>query len=226
MYNDYLPPGGGPESFIHKRIIGGVKGFLTGGPVGAAAGFITGGGGSSARVGPQGSSIGCPPGEIRVGLGCQEPGRAGAVFTDPRGLGFAQGCQPGFTFRNGRCERTGFVGAAQRFVPGGATGTQADVAGEAVAGGFNMPAFVPLVVGNISKVDGTTGPILRCPSGTVLATDDLCYAKGTKGLAAHRKWKPTPPGFLPRRDVVCLRRAVAIRKSKSNRAMFRELGLG
>jgi len=98
--------------------------------------------------------------------------------------------------------------------------------GQAVVGGFNMPAFVPDVVGNISRQDGSSGPILRCPTGTVLATDNLCYAKGTKGLAAHRKWKPTPPGFLPRADVKCLRRSVAIKKNKSNRAMFKELGLG
>ena len=98
--------------------------------------------------------------------------------------------------------------------------------GQTVEGGFNMPAFTPDVVGNISRMDGSTGPILRCPRGTVLATDNLCYAKGTKGLASFRKWKPTPPGFLPRSDVKCLRRAVAIKKNKSNRALFRQLGLG
>jgi len=99
-------------------------------------------------------------------------------------------------------------------------------AGAAVRGGFNMPAFVPGVVGNITRRDGTTGPILRCPRGTVLATDNLCYAKGIRGLAAHRKWKPGPRPFLPPKDIQCLRRAVAIRKNKDNRRMFRELGLG
>jgi len=118
----------------------------------------------------------------------------------------------------GRC-RT-FVGQQPGPEPGGVGG------GEVVEGSFNMPAFTPDVVGNISRRDGSTGPILRCPRGTVLATDNLCYAKGTKGLAAFRKWKPAPPAFLPRRDMVCLRRSVAIRKNKTNRALFRELGLG
>jgi len=100
------------------------------------------------------------------------------------------------------------------------------VVGEAVQGGFNVPAEVPQVVGNITRNDGSTGPILRCRGGMVLATDNLCYSKGIKGLAAFRKWKPGPRAFLPPKDIKCLRRSIAIRKSKTNKAMFRELGLG
>lgn len=206
MFGNDVPAGAGPVAFVHKRLIGAVGGFVTGGPGGAVKGFFQGGGGVRDHRQPP----------VFTGL---DPG-AGL------GRGFAAGCQPGFVFRNGRCERSGFGGFVERALPGGRTGTQADIAGGTVEGGFNMPAFVPAVVGNISRLDGSSGPILRCPRGTVLATDDLCYAKGTKGLTAFRKWKPTPPGFLPRRDVVCLRRAVAIRGNKTNRKLFRQLGLG
>lgn len=98
--------------------------------------------------------------------------------------------------------------------------------GEVVMGGFGVPAMVPDIVGRIARRDGSQGPILRCIAGMVLATDNLCYSKGIRGLAAFRKWKPEPRGFLPRKDVVCLRRAIAIKKSKSNRQMLRELGMG
>lgn len=118
----------------------------------------------------------------------------------------------------GRC-RT-FVGQQPGREPGGVGG------GNAVVGGFNMPAMTPDVVGNISRTDGTTGPILRCPTGTVLATDNLCYAKGTKGLAAHRKWKPGTKPFLGGGDVKCLRRANTLRSSKGNKKLLRELGMG
>jgi len=135
------------------------------------------------------------------------------------------GTDPGYT---GTRKTEGARGAAERFFPGGASGYEVDTRGygEAVIGGFGIPALVPAIVGAIERRDGSIAPIRKCPSGMVLATDELCYAKGTKGLAAHRKWKPSGACFLPPRDVKALRRAVAIRKSKSNRAMFRELGLG
>ena len=217
-----LPPGAAPETFVHKRILAGVGGFITGGGLGGAiSGFVSGGGGGGGSPGGYRRAPRLPTAPILI----QRP-----VFTGAnRGQGLGSpltGCDPGMTMRNGVCVRAGgFIPAAQRFLGIGGGGTNGGP-GEAVAGGFNMPAFTPDVVGNISRMDGSSGPILRCPSGTVLATDNLCYAKGTKGLAAHRKWKPTPPGFLPRKDIVCLRRAVSIRKNKSNRAMFRELGLG
>jgi len=198
-----LPPGAAPESFVHKRLIGAVTGFIGGGPAGALAGFA-GGGGRSRQV-PSVTFTGANRGQ---------------------GLGITAGCQPGFEFRNGRCERTGFRGAFERFAPGGRTGTQADFAGEAVAGGFNMPAFVPEVVGNISRIDGSSGPILRCPRGTVLATDDLCYAKGTRGLAAHRKWPRGTRPFLTGGDVKCLRRANTLRRSRGSKKLLKELGMG
>jgi len=101
-----------------------------------------------------------------------------------------------------------------------------DEGGDAVRGGFNMPAFTPDVVGEIEKKDGTMSAIRRCPKGTVLATDNLCYAKGTAGLAAHRKWKPGTKPFLSGGDVRCLRRANTLKHSKGSKAILRELGMG
>jgi len=192
---------GDRRAFVHKRIIGAVSGFVTGGPAGAAAGFIRGGR-------PPG------PGSVATSGG----------FGVPRSLD--DGCPPGQRRSGTDCVTAGFKGALQRTIPFGATGTISDVTGEAVMGAFNVPATVPAQVGSIERHDGVVSPILRCPRGQVLATDNLCYAKGIKGLAAFRKWKPAAKGFLPRRDVACLRRAIAIKKSKTNRAMLRELGLG
>jgi len=98
--------------------------------------------------------------------------------------------------------------------------------GEAVIGGFGRPALVPRVVGAIERADGSVGQILRCPPGAVLAIDDLCYTKGTKGLAANRKWPPGTAPFLTGGDVKCLRRADSLRKSKANRKLLRGLGMG
>lgn len=205
MFAEPVPIGAGPVEFVHKRIIGAIGGFVSGGPLGAVAGFAGGG-----RT--QG----------------QRARDARAQFTGADrgiGLGLTQGCPSGHVFRNGRCERTGFGGFAERAIPFGQTGTLADTAGEAVAGGFNMPAFVPQVVGNISRLDGSSGPILRCPRGTVLATDNLCYAKGTKGLAAHRKWRPGRPPFLPRRDLAALDRVASLRKNKTLKGRMKALNL-
>jgi len=156
----------------------------------------------------------CGPGRRRTSLGnCVRDVTSGAAAfsgSDPgAGLG---------------APRSGPLAAVQRFLPGGATGRFE--MGEVVMGAFGLPAAVPAQVGSITRNDGSVGPILRCIAGMVLAKDNLCYPKGVKGLAAFRKWKPLAGGFLPRKDVRCLRRAIAIKKSKTNRAMLRELGLG
>jgi len=119
----------------------------------------------------------------------------------------------------------GFRGALQRALPGGASGFE-DEFGMAVMGAFGLPALEPAIVGQVQRRDGSMALIRRCPRGMVLATDDLCYSKGTRGLASFRKWKPEAGGFLPRRDVKCLRRAIAIKGNKTTKKMLRELGLG
>jgi len=68
-----------------------------------------------------------------------------------------------------------------------------DDAGEAVMGGFGVPAMVPQQVGSVARRDGTVSPILRCIPGMVLGRDELCYNKGTIPRT-FRKW---PPGSKP-----------------------------
>jgi len=203
MFAQDLPPIAQPLSFVHKRIIGAVGGFISGGPIGALAGFAGGGGSRPTRPGPgadRGAGLGAWPGSPLVGRApttCNWP-----MKRDPN---------------TGLC-RT-FAGSQ----PGLDRGREAP--GEAVAGGFNMPAFVPDVVGTITRIDGSSGPILRCPRGTVLATDDLCYAKGTKGLSSHRKWKPGRRPFLPPTDLRALDRVAALKGNKVLRGRIKALGL-
>jgi len=212
------------RGFVHKRLIGAVSGFIGGGPAGAAKGFF--GPGLKMRqplsqqlvVDPR-----CPPGHVGNfrGLNCQT---GVALFTgDNRGSGFAAQDREGGDLP-GRRKKTGFLAGAQRFFPGGETGFFEF--GEAVMGAFGVPALEPAVVGEIQRRDGSTGPILRCPPRMVLAVDNLCYAKGIKGLASFRKWKPSAKGMISAADVKCLRRANTLRSSKSNKAVFKELGLG
>lgn len=196
------PPGAAPVSFVHKRLIGAVGGFLSGGPAGAIAGFAGGGGGA--------------PSQHRPAFTGLNPGM---------GLGFAPGgpCPRGHTrTASGACRRTVGAAVGDFFTPGTPF---SDQPGEAVTGGFNMPAFVPSVVGNITRIDGSSGPILRCPRGTVLATDNLCYAKGTKGLAPNRKWKPGRRPFLPSQDLRALDRVAALKGNKVLKGRIRALGL-
>jgi len=133
------------------------------------------------------------------------------------GLGIAQpACQPGHVFRNGRCERTGLVARAQRIVGGGQEGTQADIFGEAVVGAFGVPGLVPAF---------ESVPTLRCPAGTVLGRDDICYRKGSIPVQ-FRKWRPAPKPFISGGDRKCLLRADRLRKSKTSKRILRQLGMG
>jgi hypothetical protein len=165
-------------------------------------------------VGPGDRFLG---GNRAEGLGVNGGGQGGA----------RPGCPPGTTLnRSGQCQRAGAVAAVQAFVPGGQTGTIADDFGEAVIGAFGIPALVPKQVGTIERKDGSIGPILRCPTGAVLATDNLCYTKGTRGLAQNRKWRPGTRPFLTGGDVRCLRRANSLRSSKGSKKLLKELGMG
>ncbi len=111
-------------------------------------------------------------------------------------------CQPGYTWDGQKCVATGISGAVQQVLPGGKTGTQADIYGNAVLGAFGHPAIEPAQVGVVAKNDGSTGPIYRCPRGTRLGADNLCYAKGTKGVMW--KYKHHRP-LITRREVTALR---------------------
>ena len=105
----------------------------------------------------------------------------------------AAGCPPGFKLVNRRCVVSGVTGVVQRLLPGGQTGVLSDEFGEAVLGAFDMPALVPAQVGSITRADGSVSPILRCPRGMVLGTDELYYKKGS----INRKDRKWPPGSKP-----------------------------
>jgi len=193
----------GCAHFVHKRILGGIGGFFRGGPAGAIGGFIGGGG----------TTTGPTPPPI-------QPGK-GMFTTQPA-------CQAGFQWNasTSQCEQVGLAGGAARAFPGGATGVQPAGFGAAVIGAFGIAALEPAVVGSITRANGETGPILRCPRGAVLGTDDLCYNKGIKGLYAFRKWKPGTRPFLTGGEVKILRRAATIRSGKSSKRLLKSLGMG
>lgn len=141
------------------------------------------------------------------------------------GLGLTSGCPPGTRAdSSGRCATTGVRGTIERILPGGRTGFQPASSGllGMLSGGPEPPAEV----GTITRNDGSVGPILRCPPGMVLAIDNQCYAKGLKGLANFRKWKPPAKPFLSGGDVKILRRADTLRRGKSTKKTLKALGLG
>ena len=118
------------------------------------------------------------------------------------------GCPTGFHLNpsTGQCEKTGLVGAVQRFIPGGATGTAVATSTgfrEAVIGAFGRPALVPAT---------STGITRRCPRGAFLGTDNLCYEKLPREF---RKWKPAKKPPISAKDWTHLQVAERVRtKSK------------
>jgi len=94
---------------------------------------------------------------------------------------FAASCPAGFEMVNGRCQRSGFTGATQRFLPGGQTGFLPQ--GEAVMGQYGA-AMVPVRV---------ESEVLDCLPGMILGKDELCYNKGDISNK-ERKW---PKGRRP-----------------------------
>lgn len=85
---------GDRRNFVHKRIIGAIKGFATGGPLGAIAGAVSGGGGGGGRS---------------LVPSCGE-----GFYRDTNG-----NCQPLLG-----TPREGFIAEVQRFLPSGFTGRQ------------------------------------------------------------------------------------------------------
>lgn len=174
-------------NFVHKRLLGAAKGFVTsfGDPRAAIRGFAEGGREAAIpisvpvrRTAPrtltarpdQFSAAGKEIGrEAKFGMGATA-GRPIASFA-PGG----RPCQPGFIFRNGRCERTGLIGTAERFFPGGATGIAPprgfgaqEPVGDAVMGRYGA-ALVP----GSRIIDRAV-----CLRGMQLGDDGLCYNRG------------------------------------------------
>lgn len=114
-----------------------------------------------------------------------------------------QPCPEGQFLFNGSCVRFDPTAA----LPGGRPMISTTAAGGTLAQGVLGPARVPEVVGNLNGQ-----PIRRCPAGMVLSVEDLCYVKGTKGLAAIRKWKPSARPVMSAADAKVIRRAATLQK--------------
>lgn len=123
------------------------------------------------------------------------------------------GCAPGYAWNPDtmQCEQTGTGGYVRRMLPGGMSGTQADIYGQATMGAFGIPALVPAVVGQIQDANGNVKPIQRCPPGAVLGKDNLCYMKGSIPVK-FRKWRPAPKPPMSASDAKALRRIGTLQK--------------
>lgn len=135
------------------------------------------------------------------------PGTTVPGYTTP-GNTFATGCPSGYEWRNGRCERVGVVGTIQRTLPGGATGYLPPTEyGGAVMGAFGVPALQPAAMQAVT---------LRCPPGSVLGKDDLCYQKGSI-TNKQRKWPKGPRPLLTGGEMKTLRKVKTL-ENKVKRA--------
>lgn len=98
-------------------------------------------------------------------------------------------CPPGFRAdpNTGLCEAEGVRAGIERLLPFGETGMLPgrNGFGEATVGAFGIPAIVPAQVSTAA---------LRCPPGSVLGKDNLCYQPGSI-TKKFRKW---PPGVRPK----------------------------
>ncbi len=79
----------------------------------------------------------------------------------------------------------------------------------AVVGSFGMPAMKPALVGLIVRADGSQHPVRRCPRGSVLGKDNLCYMKIPNSF---RKWPRAARPPVSASDAKCIRRAASATK--------------
>lgn len=209
------------RNFVHKKIIGAVKGFATGGVTGAVSGFVTSGGSSRRGKSPRPSdqlvvlpiSGRAPPDITRrhfhpdLNVTHEAHIAAPASFAAPSASG---PCPPGEFAVLGQCVDflgTGSQGFGIRSQTAGGT-AMAQGTGQAVVGSFGMPAMIPEVVGSIQRRDGTVVPIRRCGSRMVLGTDDLCYPKALlPRRSKFRKWRAAPRPAVSAADTKAIRQA-------------------
>ena len=151
------------RGFLHRRILGGVKGFIGGGFTGAARGFLAPTEGSAREQ--QRAARGPLPSRFPVAL--PDPGRVGRLPCTP-------------PLERGPTRRR-----LEKIFPGGRTGFETvprDDFGAAVMGAFGMPALEPAVRESVT---------LRCPPGMVLGKDELCYPRSVlRRDSRFRKWRP------------------------------------
>jgi len=147
---------------------------------------------------PSDPCVSYPAGGSKV-IGTIGPGATG--LTDPGYTGGSTGpCPSGYQWDGKQCIATGISGTVQRILPGGQTGTGSDVYGMAVMGSFGRPALQPYVAQQVVR---------RCPPGTVLGKDGLCYDKIANG---DRMWPRGPRPLMTGGDMKVLRKAEALKK--------------
>lgn len=172
--------------------------YSTQGDSGSAAAPIGGQAMAGAStIGPQASSglieglTGALGGFATGGLGGGILGGITGLLGGNGGSNKQPNCPEGFTWNGEQCVRAGAIGTIQQILPGGQTGTMVDQYGAAVLGSFGRPALVPRQVGTVTRKDGSTAPILRCPPGAVLGLDNLCYDK--RAIRNSDRKHPRPP---------------------------------
>lgn len=174
---------------------GAVGGLLGGGPVGAITGGLRGAG----IIGGQEVS-----GKSRGGraIAQQRGRRRGFEINPPFGGPPGVGLQAPGPFGPGR------IGVGERPPSRNGRGQ----AGGQVAPMIGAIGTEPRVVGNITRKDGSTGPILRCEQPNfVLAVDNRCYPKKMVSKA-FRKWPPDTKPPVTRGEWKALLKAKRARK--------------
>lgn len=183
-----------PLSFVHRRIGSAVLGFVGGGPIGAAAGFVAGGGGGG---GGGGRTI--------ISRSVHPSGAVHTHFTGDTPHAGGTGCiAPAIRIGSSCVDPTSAFPGGDPFVT--PAGSDRNGFGEAVVGMFGQAALEPMIVGGIMDHHGEMRPVRRCPRGTVLGTDNLCYNKIPNNL---RKWPKAARPPITAGDAKCIRRAAA-----------------
>jgi len=150
------------------------------------------------------------PGDAFFGGG-GVPGGTGGL--NVQGLSTSGPCQPGFEFRNGRCQEAGFGGLVRRTLPGGGTGLQETGRGSLVGG---MGGWVPVEI-----------PTSRasCGRGAVLGKDNLCYDKRSI-RNSDRMWPKARRPLLTGGDLNCISKASrAANRMKTQTKRLQKLGM-
>lgn len=198
LENDRFDPHGLALNFVHRRIIGGIRGLLTGGPVGAVAGVLTSGGSTAVANVPE-------PKAIRdLRFTCNARGQAvNASLTAcivPPGPG-------SFTV-----DPTALMPGGRPLFSGVAAG---DAFGAAEMGRFGA-GLIP------ASTDVRTR---RCPRGAVLAVDGLCYNRRDL-RKSDRMWPPGRKPLLTGGDLNAISRATrAARRIETQTKRLQKLGL-
>lgn len=168
-------------------------------------------------------SIGCgllPPGPARdiclgvIGIlrpGEQSGGGNGSLAPQERTQ--TGPCPDGSILIGDRCVVPGdlFPGGDPGIVPAGQ---------QAVEGSFGLPAVTPTMEQRVRR---------KCPTGMVLAIDNLCYPKGIGGISTprgrFRKWKRTPKPPVTRAQARALQQIDSIRDSVKDLARKADLAV-